>query len=142
MSVFPKNILVKIIKHAIDQDCISVQNARLVCKIVLNDFDIKDWFHEIVRVINAWNALRYCARNTHMIGIKTNLNTYAWQRIGRRDRQVGQYQIMVGTEVEFYLSRQSANYRIIRILPNAQEQHIQDAIDGTNLARKRPREIN
>lgn len=141
MSSFPKNILVKIVKHAIVQDCVTVQNARLVCKAVVNDFEIKNWFKEMRRIMQVWNTLRECARNNYTMGIKTDLAQEGWRRIGRYGRYLMENQIIrtKNCDIEFMLRKKATIYEIIWYV-NFKAVAVVMVTNGANLARKRMRE--
>lgn len=142
MSVFPKNIFLKIVREAILSECITIQSARLVCKAVLNDFEIRNWFNELYRVMSTWNRLRDMSLHMHQIYIKTRKGQPYWFRCGRCKRELFPMEIRrSGTnKIEFSLARIYPHFRytIVCHYPNYFES-ISVVSNGRDFSRKRPR---
>jgi hypothetical protein len=72
MSVFPKNILVKIMREAVTSEHISVCDARLVCKAMKDDFKINFYFEQLKDLMRKWNIMRDAVRRKTYIDVVQN----------------------------------------------------------------------
>lgn len=70
MSVFPKNVLLKIVREAITSEYITVCDARLVCKAVRDDAKINFYFEQLKDLMRKWNIMREAVRTGTRLVVK------------------------------------------------------------------------